>query len=112
MYKRQDCGAQRPELSERLALSDPEREAAGPNGLLYREGLLPYASLVAGSRRLCQTAAVGNLISIFSSIAGALLGFYLTFTGSYGVLTPLLLLIFLLLWTAPMLPLVWTVDKL
>ena len=107
-----DCSAVQPEMSERLSLSDPEREAGGPNGLLYREGLLPYASLVAGSRRLCQTAAVGNLISIFSSIAGALLGFYLTFTGSYGVLTPLLLLIFLLLWTAPMLPLVWTVDKL
>lgn len=106
-----DCSAIQPEMSERLSLSDPEREAGGPNGLLYREGLLPYASLVAGSRRLCQTAAVGNLISVFSSIAGSLLGFYLTFTGSYGVLTPLLLLIFLLLWTAPMLPLVWTVDK-
>ena len=40
-----------------------------------------------------------------------LLGFYLTFTGSYTVLTPVLLMTFLLLWTAPMLPLVWTVDK-
>jgi hypothetical protein len=54
---------------------------------------------------------VGNLLSIFSSIAGALLGFYLTFTGSYTVLTPVLLMTFLLLWTAPMLPMVWTVDK-
>ena len=54
---------------------------------------------------------VGNLISIFSSIAGTLLGFYLTFTHSYTVLTPMLLLTYLLLWVAPMLPLVWTVDK-
>lgn len=107
-----DCGAERPELGERLALSDPDREAGGPNGLLYREGLLPFVSLVAGSRRLCQTVLVGNLISIFSSIAGSLLGFYLTFTGSYAVLTPPLLLTYLLLWVAPMLPLVWTVDKL
>ena len=54
---------------------------------------------------------MGNLLSIFSSIAGTLLGFYLTFTGSYAVLTPLLLLTFLLLWVVPMLPMVWTVDK-
>lgn len=107
-----DCGAQRPDLSERLALSDPEREAEGPSGLLYREGLLPFVTLAVASRRLCQTAAVGNLLSIFSSIVGALLGFYLTFTNSYEVLTPILLMIYLLLWVAPMLPLVWTVDKL
>ena len=88
-----------------------EREAEGPEGLLYRDGLLPYAFLAVDSRRLCQTVLVGNLLSIFSSIAGALLGFYLTFTGSYTVLTPVLLMTFLLLWTAPMLPMVWTVDK-
>ena len=107
-----DCGALVPELGERLNLSDPEREAEGPNGLLYRAGLLPFASLAAGSRRLCQTALLGNLLSIAGSVAGVLLGFYLTFTGSYNVLTPLLLLTFLLLWVVPLLPLVWTVDKL
>ena len=107
-----DCGAAVPELGERLSLSDPEREAEGPNGLLYREGLLPFASLAAGSRRLCQTALVGDLLSIAGGIAGVLLGFYLTFTGSYHVLTPPLLLTFLLLWVVPLLPLVWTVDKL
>lgn len=107
-----DCGAVVPELGERLNLSDPEREAEGPNGLLYRGGLLPFASLAAGSRRLCQTVLVGNLLSIAGSISGVLLGFYLTFTGSYNVLTPLLLLTFLILWVVPMLPLVWSVDKL
>jgi hypothetical protein len=55
---------------------------------------------------------VGNLLSLFSSITGTLLGFYLTFTGSYQVLTPVLLMTYLLLWVAPMLPLVWTADKL
>ncbi len=106
-----DGGGELPEIGERLTLSDPEREAEAPEGLLYRDGLLPYAFLAVDSRRLCQTVLVGNLLSIFSSIAGALLGFYLTFTGSYGVLTPVLLMTFLLLWTTPMLPLVWTVDK-
>ena len=107
-----DFGAAVPELSERLSLSDPEREAEGPNGLLYREGLPPLASLAAGSRRLCQTVRAGNLLSIAGSVSGVLLGFYLTFTGSYSVLTPLLLLTYLLLWVAPALPLVWTADKL
>lgn len=99
------------ELEEMLALSDPEREAAGLDGILYRDSLLPYALLAVVSRRLVQTAAVGNLLSIFSSIAGALLAFYLTFSGSYSVLTPVLLLTYLLLWAAPMLPLALTVDK-
>lgn len=107
-----DFGAAVPELSERLSLSDPEREAEGPNGLLYREGLPPLAALAAGSRRLCQTVRTGNLLAIAGSVSGVLLGFYLTFTGSYDVLTPLLLLTYLLLWAAPALLLVWTADRL
>ena len=106
-----DGGAEPLEIGERLTLSDPEREAGGPEGLLYRDGILPYAFLAVDGRRLCQTVLVGNLLSIFSSIAGALLGFYLTFTHSYGVLTPVLLLTFMVLWVVPMLPLVATVDK-
>ena len=106
-----DGGAEPLEIGERLTLSDPEREADGPEGLLYRDGILPYAFLAVDSRRLCQTVLVGNLLSIFSSIAGALLGFYLTFTGSYAVLTPVLLLTYMVLWVIPMLPLVTAVDK-
>ena len=106
-----DGGAVVPELSERLALSDPQREAEGPNGLLYREGLYPIVDMVAGSRRLCHVVRLGNLLTMLSSIFGALVGFYLTFTGSYGVLTPILLLTYLLLWVAPMVPLLWGVDK-
>ena len=106
-----DCGAQLLERDDRLALSSPDWTPESPNGLLYRDGLLPFVSLVTCSRRLCQTARVGTLISIFSSIAGALLAFYLTFAGSYAVLTPLLVLTYTLLWAVPMLPLVWTVDK-
>ena len=99
------------ELDERLSLSEPDRDAAGIDGIIYRDGILPYAQLAVDSKRLCQTVRVGNLISIFSSIAGALLGFYLTFTYSYAVLTPILMLTFALLWVVPMLPLVGTVDN-
>ncbi|MDE7262579.1 MAG: hypothetical protein K2N78_11075, partial [Oscillospiraceae bacterium] len=106
-----DCSAQLPELGDRLALSSAEWTPEGPSGLLYRDGLLPLVNLVTGGRRLCQAVKVGNMIAIFSSIAGALLGFYLTFAGSYAVLTPLLVLTYVLLWIVPMLPLVWTVDK-
>ena len=106
-----DGGAAFLELSERLAMSDPDREAGGPNGILYREGLFPFVDMVAGSRRLCHVVRIGNFLSILCSIFGALVGFYLTFTGSYTVLTPMLLLTYLLLWVVPMLPLLWGVDK-
>lgn len=106
-----DGGAVYLELSERLAMSDPDREAGEPNGILYREGLFPFVDMVAGSRRLCHTVRIGNFLSMVSSIFGVLVGFYLTFTGSYGVLTPTLLLTYLLLWVVPMLPLLWGVDK-
>jgi hypothetical protein len=67
--------------------------------------------LASGSRRLCQISRLGNLLSVLGSVAGALLGFYLTFTGSYSVLTPSALLTYLALWTLPLLPLLWGVDK-
>lgn len=67
--------------------------------------------MVAGSRRLCHVVRIGNFLSILCSIFGVLVGFYLTFTGSYTVLTPMLLLTYLLLWVVPMLPLLWGVDK-
>ena len=106
-----DGSAYTPESGERLALSDPEREGGDPNGLLYREGLYPFVDMVAGSRRLCQTARLGTLLTMLSGVSGVLLGFYLTFTASYAVLSPLLILTYLLLWVAPMLPLLWGVDK-
>jgi hypothetical protein len=106
-----DAGAKLPDVSQRLSLSDPERESGGPDGLLYREGLYPFVELASGSRRLCQISRLGTLLSVLGSVAGALLGFYLTFTGSYAALTPSALLTYLALWTLPLLPLLWAVDK-
>lgn len=108
---RTDGKAHCPETTEQLSLSDPLREGGAPNGILYREGLLPYVELVALSRRLCQIVRIGNFLCILGSISGALLSFYLVFVGSSTVLTPFLLMTYLLLWIAPMLPLLVGVDR-
>jgi len=106
-----DGKAERPDSMEYLNLSDAEREGGAPNGLLYREGLLSYVELVALSRRLCQILRVGNLLSVFGAIVGSLLSFYLCFVGSVAVLTPVMLVTFLLLWVVPVLPLLVGVDR-
>lgn len=100
-----------PEISERLSLSDPEREATAPSSLIYRDGILPFAELAVLSRRLCQTVKTGNLLSMLGSVCGALLAFYMTFVGRGDALSPAMLLVYLLLWTVPMLPLLSGVDK-
>ena len=92
-----DARAVFPKLSTRLALS--ERGGGRPFALLYREGLMPYAEVVLGSKRLCRAVRIGNRLSFFGSIAGTLLAFYLTFVGAYSALHPLMMLAFSALWT-------------
>ena len=69
-----------------------------PRALLFREGLLPYAEAVVGSRRLCKAVRRATALSVLGSVAGTLLSFYMVFQGAYNLLTPLALLVFLLLW--------------
>ena len=45
-----------PPLAARVALSEQEEGRGLPRALLLREGLLPYAETVTGSRRLCSAA--------------------------------------------------------
>ncbi|MCI9332469.1 MAG: hypothetical protein HFG05_09895 [Oscillibacter sp.] len=92
-----------PGLSERIALSEAEKDRDLPRALLFREGLLPYAETVAGSLRLCKAVRRAAAISLLGSWAGTLLTFYLTSLGAYALLSPLALEIFLLLWTLPVL---------
>ena len=87
----------RHQLSTRLALS--EKSGGRPCALLYREGLMPYAEVALGSKRLCRAVRIGNRLAFFGSIAGTLLAFYLTFVGAYSVLNPLMMLAFSALWT-------------
>lgn len=92
-----------PGLSERIALSEAEKDRDLPRALLFREGLLPYAETVAGSLRLCKAVRRAAAISLLGSWAGTLLTFYLTSLGAYELLNPLALEVFLLLWTLPVL---------
>ena len=92
-----DARAVYPKMSTRLALS--ERGGGRPCALLMREGLMPYAEVVLGSKRLCRSAKRCTVLSFLAATAATLLAFYLTFAGAYSVLTPLSLLVFMLLWS-------------
>lgn len=90
-----------PNLTSRVALSEAGLDRNLPRALLFREGLLPYAETVVGSRRLCRAAVRGTVLSLLGSMAGTLLAAYLTSLGAFELLTPLALEAFLLLWTLP-----------
>lgn len=92
-----DARAVFPKLSTRLALS--ERSGGKPCALLFREGLMPYAEVTLGSKRLCRAVKTGSRLSLLGSIAGTLLSFYLTFSQAYSTLTPVAMLAFSALWT-------------
>ena len=92
-----------PDLTTRVALSEAELDRGLPRALLLREGLLPYAETVAGSRRLCKAVRRAAAFSLLGSAAGTLLAFYLVFGGTYHLLSPFALVVFLLLWTLPVL---------
>ena len=101
------------DLNERLNLSQLRGESAvRPNALLYREGLAPYMEAVAGSKRLCRAVRWGGAIALFGSVCGTLLAYYLIFMNRFAALHPLQLLVFLALWTVPVLVLAWNADRL
>ena len=91
-----DARAVYPTISTRLALS--EKDGEHPYALLYREGLMPYAEIAVGSKRLVHAVRVATVLSLGSSAVSALLAFYLTFVGAYSALTPVSMLLYLLLW--------------
>ena len=92
-----------PGLADRIALSEAEQDRDLPRALLFREGLLPFAETVVGSRKLCKAVRRSTLVSLAGSAAGVLLAFYLLSRQAYDLLNPLSLLLFLLLWTLPVL---------
>ena len=92
-----------PDLTDRVALSEAEEDRGLPRALLLREGLLPYAEAVVGSRRLRTAVRRATWLSLAGSAAGVLLTAYLVSLGKFDLLTPLSLTVFLLLWTLPVL---------
>lgn len=92
-----------PELTDRVALSEAEEDRGLPRALLLREGLLPYAEAVVGSRRLRTAVRRAVGLSLAGSAVGLLLTAYLVSLQKFDLLTPLSLTMFLLLWTLPVL---------
>lgn len=92
-----------PDLTTRVALSEAEKDRDLPRALLFREGLLPYAETVVGSRRMCKVVRQATVLSLIGSVAGTLLAFYLVSQNAYDLLRPLMLEVFLLLWVLPVL---------
>lgn len=91
-----------PNVSARLALSDVmEQRGKIPNAVIYREGLMPLAEAVIGSRRLRSVVRTGIWLCYLGAVVGLLLTYYLTSVGSYGTLSPLYMLGFLVLWLLP-----------
>lgn len=91
-----------PDVSTRLALSDVCNERGEkPNAVIYREGLMPFAETVIGSRRLVRTVKLTTALSYAGGVCGLLLSYYLTHAGNFGALSALYMLGFLLLWLLP-----------
>ena len=98
-----------PDLTARVALSEAQMDQGLPRALIFREGLLPYAETVAGSRRLCKAVRRSTVLGLLGSAAGVVLAYYLVGMAAYELITPLTLEAFLLLWTLPALVLSdWT----
>ena len=91
-----------PSVERRRELSDPGQEHNGVlTALLCREGLLPFAEAITASKRLRWAARLGAGLCCAASLLGMALAAYLTSVGAYTSLSPLNLLIYMLLWLAP-----------
>lgn len=91
-----------PDVSTRLALSDLCKEQAEcANALIYREGLMPFAETVIGSRRCCRMVRWATVLCWLGSLCGLWLSYYLTNLGAYDALNAGYLLVFTLLWLLP-----------
>lgn len=91
-----------PDVSTRLALSDLSKEQAeSADAIIYREGLMPFAETVIGSRRCCQMVRWSTALCWLGSLCGLLLAYYLTGVAAYSALGAGYVLVFLLLWLLP-----------
>ncbi|MBO4854773.1 MAG: hypothetical protein J5482_06545 [Oscillospiraceae bacterium] len=91
-----------PDVSTRLALGDLGRETAEkPGAVVYREGLMPFAEVVVGSRRMTRAVHASTVLAYLGGLCGLLLTYYLTATGAWSLLDPLRLLVYQALWLLP-----------
>ena len=91
-----------PDVSTRLALAQlAAQQGEAPNVIVCREGLLPLAESVVGSRRMVRAVRTATVLSYIGALCGVALSYYLTSVGNFAVLTPLAMVVFLLLWLLP-----------
>ena len=91
-----------PDVSTRLALSDVCNERGEkPNAIIYREGLMPFAETVIGSRRLVRTVKLTTILAYTGGVCGLLLSYYFTHAGNFDALSALYMLLYLTLWLLP-----------
>lgn len=91
-----------PDISTRLALSDLSGEKTpGSGAVIYREGLMPFAETVIGSRRCCAMVKRSGVLCALGSLCGLLLAYYLTGVAAYDAISAGYVLIFALLWLLP-----------
>ena len=90
-----------PDVQTRLSLLEQARLTGPAYAVVYRDGLMPYAETVLGSRKLLLAARWTIALALLASAAGLLLCYYLTGIGGYASLTPLRLVLFQLLWLLP-----------
>ena len=91
-----------PDVSTRLALAQlAAQQGETPNVIVCREGLLPLAESVVGSRRMVRAVRTATVLGYIGSLCGVLLSYYLTSVGNFAALTPLAMVVFLLLWLLP-----------
>ena len=91
-----------PDVYTRVELSEDEKEQAQQaDALIYREGLMPFAETVIGSRRCCRMVKWSAALSWFGSLCGILLSYYLSSVSAFNALNAGYILVFALLWLLP-----------
>ena len=91
-----------PEAAIRQLLAQlAAQQGETPNVIVCREGLLPLAESVVGSRRMVRAVRTATVLSYIGALCGVALSYYLTSVGNFAVLTPLSMVVFLLLWLLP-----------
>ena len=91
-----------PQVERRWELSDPEQDHSEVlTALLSREGLFPFAETIAGAKRLRWATRLGAILCCIGSALGLVLAAYLTSVSAFTSLSPLNLLVFMLIWLAP-----------
>lgn len=91
-----------PPVERRLELTEPGQEHSETLcALLNRDTVEAYSAAIVGCRRLRTAVRSNCILGLIASLAGLVLGYYLTTMQAFASLTPGNVLIFLALWLIP-----------